>query len=72
MGYEAFKTVAKNDSSPVQAAAAKQLAHDPDSGTAKALVQVTTDKNWAVREAALEAIAQRGDRCCLNCGGAGG
>jgi hypothetical protein len=35
MGYEAFKTVKKNDSSPVRAAAAKQLAHDPDPGTSK-------------------------------------
>jgi HEAT repeat protein len=61
MGYEAFKTVTKNDSSPVRAAAAKQLAHDPDPGTAKALVKATTDKNWSVRAAALEAIAQRGD-----------
>jgi len=65
MGYEAFKTVTKNDSSPVRAAAAKQLAHDPDPGTAKALVKATTDKNWAVREAALEAIAERGDRSLL-------
>jgi len=62
MGYEAFKTVRKNDSSPVRAAAAKQLAHDPDPGTAKALVKATTDKNWSVRAAALEAIAQREDR----------
>jgi HEAT repeat protein len=61
MGYETFKTVKKNDSSPVRAAAAKQLAHDPDPGTAKALVKVTTDKNWSVRAAALEAIAQRDD-----------
>jgi hypothetical protein len=61
MGYEAFKTVAKNDSSPVRAAAAKQLAHDPDPGTAKALVKATTDKNWQVRAAALEAVSQRGD-----------
>jgi HEAT repeat protein len=65
MGYEAFKTVAKNDSSPVRAAAAKQLAHDPDPGTAKALVKATTDKNWQVRAAALEAIAQRGDSSLL-------
>jgi HEAT repeat protein len=65
MGYEAFKTVAKNDSSPVRAAAAKQLAHDPDPGTAKALVKATTDKNWQVRAAALEAIAQRGDPSLL-------
>jgi HEAT repeat protein len=65
MGYEAFKTVSRNDSSPVRAAAAKQLAHDPDPGTAKVLVKATTDKNWAVREAALEAIAQRGDPSLL-------
>ncbi len=61
MGYEAIKTVRKNDSSPVRTAAAKQLAHDPDPGTAKVLVKATTDKNWPVRAAALEAIAQRGD-----------
>jgi HEAT repeat protein len=61
MGYEAVKTVTKNDSSPVRAAAAKQLANDPDAGTAKALVKATSDKNWSVRVAALEAIAQRDD-----------
>src|SRR5437867_9283711 len=60
MGYEAFKTVTKNDSSPVRAAAAKQLARDPNPGTGKALVETTTDKNWSVRAAALEAISQRG------------
>jgi HEAT repeat protein len=65
MGYEAFKTVAKNDSAPVRAAAAKQLAHDPDPGTAKALVKAAADKNWQVRAAALEAIAQRGDPSLL-------
>ncbi|HEY6267616.1 MAG TPA: HEAT repeat domain-containing protein [Candidatus Acidoferrum sp.] len=63
MGYEAFKTVTKNDSSPVRAAAAKQLAHDP--ATAKALVAATTDKKWQVRAAALEAIAQRDDPSLL-------
>jgi HEAT repeat protein len=62
MGYEAFKTVKKNDSSPVRAAAAKQLAHDPDAGTSKALLKAATDKNWKVRAAALEALAQREDR----------
>jgi HEAT repeat protein len=65
MGYEAFKTVTKNDSSPVRAAAAKQLAHDPDPATAKALVAATTDKKWQVRAAALEAIAQRDDPSLL-------
>jgi HEAT repeat protein len=65
MGYEAFKTVTKNDSSPVRAAAAKQLAHDPDPATAKALVAATKDKKWQVRAAALEAIAERDDRSLL-------
>src|SRR6266436_779 len=65
MGYEAFKTVTKNDSSPVRAAAAKQLAHDPDPATAKALAAATKDKKWQVRAAALEAIAQRDDRSLL-------
>jgi len=59
MGYEAFKRVTKDDSSPVRAGAAKQLAHDPNPGTAKALEKATTDKNWAVRAAALEAISLR-------------
>ncbi len=66
MGYEAFKTVRKNDSSPVRAAAAKQLAHDPNPGTAKVLVKATTDKNWSVRAAALEAISQWGDRSLVS------
>jgi HEAT repeat protein len=66
MGYEAFKTVRKDDSSPVRAAAAKQLARDPSPGTGKALVKATTDKNWAVRAAALEAISQRGDRSLIS------
>src|SRR5713101_4845412 len=66
MGYEALKTVTKDDSSPVRAGAAKQLAHDPNPGTAKALEKATTDKNWAVRAAALEAISQRGDRSLVS------
>ena len=65
MGYEAFKTVTKGDSSPVRAAAAKQLARDPDPATGKALVATTADKKWQVRAAALEAIAQRDDRALI-------
>jgi HEAT repeat protein len=55
--------VTKDDSSPVRAAAAKKLARDPnpDSGEAH-LITATTDKNWTVRAAALEAIAERRDR----------
>jgi HEAT repeat protein len=65
IGYEIFKTVTKNDSSPLRAAAAKQLAHDPEPDAAGALVKATSDKNLAVRAAALEAIALRGDRSLI-------
>lgn len=62
IGYEIFKTVTKNDSSPLRAAAAKKLAHDPEPDAAEALVKAASDKNLAVRAAALEAIALREDR----------
>ena len=62
LGYGVVKTLVKNDNSPIRAAAARKLAHDPDPVTATALVSATQDKNWMVRVAALEAIAERGDR----------
>jgi HEAT repeat protein len=65
IGYEIFKTVTKNDSSPVRAAAAKQIAHDPAPDAAEVLVKAASDKSWQVRAAALEAIALRGDRSLL-------
>jgi HEAT repeat protein len=63
-GYGVVKTVVKSesDASPVRAAAAKKLAHDPDPLSAEALVAATQDSSWIVRAAALEAIAQRGDK----------
>lgn len=66
LGYGVVKTMVKSDNSSVRAAAAKKLAHDPDPITAKALVAATQDKNWAVRVAALEAIAERGDRSLIS------
>jgi HEAT repeat protein len=62
IGYEIFKTVTKNDSSPLRAAAAKKLANDPGPDAAEALVRAAGDKNLTVRAAALEAIALRGDK----------
>ena len=62
LGYGMVKTMVKSDNSPMRAAAARKLAHDPDPASAKALVAATQDKNWMVRVAALEAIAERGDR----------
>jgi HEAT repeat protein len=61
IGYEIIRTVTKNGSAPVRAAAAKRLAHDPNPDVVDALVKGATDKSWAVRASALEALAQRGD-----------
>ncbi|HXM94010.1 MAG TPA: HEAT repeat domain-containing protein [Candidatus Dormibacteraeota bacterium] len=64
-GYTVAKTVIKDDSSPVRAAAAKKLATDPDPITGEALANAVRDKSWLVRAAALEAIAQRGNRALV-------
>ncbi|MDQ2926081.1 MAG: HEAT repeat domain-containing protein, partial [Acidobacteriota bacterium] len=61
MGWEAWKTITQNDSSPVKAAAAEKLAKDPDPKSAKALVDATFDKKWQIRAAAANAIGIRGD-----------
>lgn len=65
IGWDAWRTMHKKDPNPVRAVAATYLAHDPDPATAKALVKATHDKNWIVRAAAVEAIAQRGDASLL-------
>src|SRR6202163_604034 len=67
IGYEVVKRVLKSasDTSLVRAAAAKKLAHDPNPDSAEALVDATEDKSWIVRAAALDAIAQRGDKSLL-------
>jgi HEAT repeat protein len=61
IGWEAYRTMHKKDPNPARAVAARILAHDPDPATAAALVKATHDKNWIVRAAALEAIAERED-----------
>jgi len=65
IGVTAFKALRVDDVSPVRAAAAKMLATDTDPDSGKALVQATSDKNWIVKTAALEAIAKRGDPALL-------
>jgi HEAT repeat protein len=66
MGYQAFKQITKKDVSPVRAAAARFLAHDPDSVAEDALVQsALADSSEAVRQAALDALAERGDPKCV-------
>lgn len=65
IGWDAYRTLRKKDPNPVRAVAATYLAHDPDPATARALVNATRDKDWIVRAAAIEAIAQRGDPSLL-------
>ncbi len=66
IGWDAWRTMRKKDPNPVRAVAASYLAHDPDPATGKALVKATNDKDWIVRAAAIEAIAQRGDPSLLS------
>jgi len=65
IGWDAWRTMHKKDPNPVRAVAASLLAHDPDPASAVALVKATNDKDWMVRAAAVEAIAQRGDASLL-------
>jgi HEAT repeat protein len=66
MGYQAYKQISNRDASPVRAAAARFLAHDPDSVTEDALVQsALADSSLDVRLAALDALAERGDPKCI-------
>jgi HEAT repeat protein len=66
MGYEAWKTITKDDASPIRVLAAVRLAKDPDVKSADALIEYCTDKKWQVRVAVVNAIAERGDRALLD------
>jgi len=66
IGWGAIKAIAKDDSSPIRAAAAKVLARDPDPASKEALIDATGDKSWIVQTAAIEALAKRGDRSALS------
>ena len=62
IGYSAVRTIMKDDTSPVRAAAARVLATDPDSKTTDGLAEVATDdKSELVRTGALEALARHDD-----------
>jgi HEAT repeat protein len=66
MGYEAWKTITHDDTSPIRAVAAERLATDPDPKSADALIGSCTDKHWQVRAAVVNAIARRGDASLLD------
>lgn len=66
IGYEAFRAASKKDAVPVRAAAARFLAQDPDPVSRDALVQIAlADNSEIVRQAALDALAERGDPRCV-------
>jgi HEAT repeat protein len=66
MGFEAYRQFSKRNKSPARAAAARFLAHDPDPISEDALIQsALADESDAVRDAALDALAERGDPGCI-------
>ena len=67
IGYTAYRSVMKDDGSPVRAAAAKVLIDDHDAGVEDAMIRAATeDKNHQVRAAALDALARRGNPAVIN------
>lgn len=66
MGYETWKTMTRDDASPIRAAAAEKLATDPDTKSGRALSEYCTDKKWQVRVAVINAIARRHDPALLD------
>jgi len=64
-GMEAYHAWEQRSTAPTRAAAARQLATDPDPRTGQALAKAVSDKEWSVRAAAVEAIAKRGDTALL-------
>jgi HEAT repeat protein len=61
MGYEAWRRMTHDDSSPIRAAAAEKLTSDPDPQTTRALGRACSDSRWRIRLAVVDAIAKRGD-----------
>jgi HEAT repeat protein len=66
IGYGAIKTIVKDDTSPVRAAAARVLADDPDPDSEQALIDAASDKHSVVRTAALDALARRGNPAVID------
>lgn len=65
-GMEAYHAWEKRSTAPTRAAAARELAKDPDPRSGQALAKAVSDKEWSVRAAAVEALATRGDTSFLS------
>jgi HEAT repeat protein len=62
IGWDAWRYTHKKNPHPARAIAATVLAHDSAPATGRALLRAAmNDKDWIVRSAAVEALAQRGD-----------
>ena len=61
IAWQAIKTVAHDDISPVRALAAERLATDPDPRSEEALRDYLGDRKTTVRQAVIEAIAKKRD-----------
>jgi len=57
----AFRSLTRDDVSPIRAAAAEVLITDPDPKTTEALKTAVTDRSWVVRAAAIDALGKRND-----------
>ena len=66
LGWTAVNVIAKDDTSPVRAAAARALVDDPAPAAMKVLTDAAGDKSWLVRAAVLEALAKRGNPASLD------
>lgn len=67
IGYSAYKTISKDDSTPVRAAAVKVLADEPDPSIEEVLLDTAlNDKSELVRAAAIDAIARRNKFSMVN------
>jgi len=67
MGWEALQTIMKDrkDGAAAKVALISALATDPDARTGELLLTASGNPNWALRMAALEALAKRGDPTLL-------
>lgn len=65
VSYKVFKMATDDATSPVRAAAAMKLSHDPDPKSSQALLDTAKDSKWLVRAAVVGAIARRADASML-------
>ena len=56
-----FRSLTRDDVSPIRAAAAEVLTTDPDPRTTEALKTAVADRSWVVRAAAIDALGKRND-----------